>query len=79
MGTSLQGKTLFAKGCAVMQVSMLSVGIGAAVLFGVAEAADWRRRNRRDVDNVGFMPWRGIALGSAAVALFATAFWLSGR
>ena len=62
-----------------MQVSMLSVSIGAAVLFGVAEAADWRRRNRRDVDQVGFMPWRGIALGSAAVALFATAFWLSGR
>ena len=62
-----------------MQVSMLSVSIGAAVLFGIAEAADWRRRKRRDVDNVGFMPWRGIALGSAAVALFATAFWLSGR
>ena len=73
------GMPLFAKGCAVMQVSMLSVGIGAAILFGVAEAANWRRNNRRDVDNVGFMPWRGIALASAAVALFATAFWLSGR
>ena len=79
MGTSLQGKALFAKGCAAMQVSMLSVGIGAAILFGIAEAANWRRNNRRDVDNVGFMPWRGIALGSAAVALFATAFWLAGR
>jgi hypothetical protein len=55
------------------------VGIGAAALFGVAEVANWRRNNRRDVDNVGFMPWRGIALASAAVALFATAFWLSGR
>lgn len=62
-----------------MQVSMLSVSIGAAALFGVAEFADWRRRNRRDVDKVGFMPWRGIALGSAAAALFAAAFWLSGR
>ncbi|HEY0595078.1 hypothetical protein [Sphingopyxis sp.] len=62
-----------------MQVSMLSVGIGAAILFGVAEVANWRRNNRRDVDNVGFMPWRGIALASAAVALFATAFWLGGR
>ncbi len=62
-----------------MQVSMLSVSIGAAALFGVAEFADWRRRNRRDVDKVGFMPWRGIALGSAAIALFAMAFWLSGR
>ncbi|HWW56570.1 MAG TPA: hypothetical protein VN047_06730 [Sphingopyxis sp.] len=62
-----------------MQVSMLSVGIGAAILFAVAEVANWRRNNRRDVDNVGFMPWRGIALASAAVALFATAFWLGGK
>ena len=59
-----------------MQVSMLSISIGAAVLFGVAEVANWRRNNRRDVDNVGFMPWRGIALASAAVAIFATAFAL---
>ncbi|WP_428632340.1 hypothetical protein [Sphingopyxis sp.] len=59
-----------------MQVSMLSVGIGAAVLFGIAEVANWRRNNRRDVDKVGFMPWRGIALASAAMAVFATAFWL---
>ena len=70
---------LFAKGCAAMQVSMLSVAIAAATLFGVAEVANWRRNNRRDVDNVGFMPWRGIALASAAVALLATAFWLAGR
>ena len=62
-----------------MQVSMLSVSIGAALLFGFAEFADYRRRHRRDVDKVGFMPWRGVALGSAAVALFAMAFWLSGR
>ena len=62
-----------------MQVSMLSVSIGAALLFVIAEVAGWRRNNRRDVDHVGFMPWRGIALASAAVALFAMAFWLSGR
>lgn len=60
-----------------MQVSMLSVGICAAALFAIAELADWRRRNRRDVDKVGFMPWRGIALASVAVALFATAFALA--
>jgi len=59
-----------------MQPSMLSVSIGAAVLFALAEIADWRRRNRRDVDNVGFMPWRGIALASAAVALLSAAVWL---
>ena len=62
-----------------MQVSMLSVSIGAAILFAIAEVAGWRRNNRRDVDKVGFMPWRGIALASAAAALFATAFWLGGR
>ena len=62
-----------------MQVSMLSIGIGAAILFGVAEIASWRRNNRRYVEQVGFMPWRGIALASAAVALFATAFWLAGK
>lgn len=61
-----------------MQGSMLTVGIGAAVLFGIAEVASWRRNNRRDVDKVGFMPWRGIALVSAAVAIFATAFALKG-
>lgn len=59
-----------------MQVSMLSVSVGAAALFGFAEFADYRRRHRRDVDRVGFMPWRGVALVSAAVALFAAAFWL---
>jgi hypothetical protein len=52
------------------------VGIGATALFGIAEVANWRRNHRRDVDKVGFMPWRGIALASAVVALFATAFWL---
>ena len=31
-----------------MQVSMLSVSVTAAILFGVAELAEWRRRNRRD-------------------------------
>lgn len=59
-----------------MQVSMLTVSIAAAVLMGVSEAAQWRRNNRHDVDNVGFMPWRGISLASAAVAFLALAFWL---
>ena len=59
-----------------MQVSMLSVSVTAAILFGVAELAEWRRRNRRDVDKVGFMPWRGIALVSEAVAIVAAALAL---
>ncbi|MDZ3830705.1 MAG: hypothetical protein U0S50_02665 [Sphingopyxis sp.] len=59
-----------------MQVSMLTVSLGAAALFGIAEIANWRRNNRRDVDKVGFMPWRGIALWSAAAALLSVALWL---
>ena len=59
-----------------MQVSMLSISIGAAVLFVIAELANWRRNNRRDVDNVGFMPWRGIALVGVAVAILAAALAL---
>lgn len=56
-----------------MQASMMTLSVAAAALFGVAEVADYRRRNRRDVDRVGFMPWRGIALVAAAVAIFAAA------
>ena len=59
-----------------MQVSMMALSVAAALLFGMAELADYRRRNRYDVDKVGFMPWRGIALASVAVALLAAAFAL---
>ena len=59
-----------------MQVSMLSVSVTAAILFGVAELAEWRRRNRRDIDKVGFMPWRDNALVSVAVAIVAAALAL---
>jgi len=78
VGPILLGKVHSAKGSASMQVSMLSVSIGAVVLFGIAEIAEWRRKHRHDVDRVGFMPWRGIALASIAVALFAAAFALKG-
>lgn len=60
-----------------MQVSMASIGAAAAALFALSEWADWRRRNREDVDKVGFMPWRAISLTSIAVAIFSTALWLS--
>lgn len=69
---------LFAKGRGDMQVSMAMVGIAAAVLFIISEVADWRRRNRKDVDRVGFMPWRGISLASAAATIFSLALWLHG-
>ncbi len=59
-----------------MQGSMLIVSAAGAVVAVAAEVADYRRRNRRDVDAVGFMPWRGIALAGVAVAIFAAAFAL---
>ncbi|WP_204992082.1 hypothetical protein [Sphingopyxis sp.] len=59
-----------------MQGSMLTVSAMGAAVAVVAEVADWRRRNRRDVDAVGFMPWRGIALVGVAVAILAAALAL---
>jgi hypothetical protein len=38
--------------------------LAVAVLAGVA---DWRRARRRDLDNPGWVPWRGVQ----ATALFA--------
>ncbi|MBD3734568.1 MAG: hypothetical protein IE934_17875 [Sphingopyxis sp.] len=52
---------------------MLTVSAMGAVVAVVAEIADYRRRHRRDVDAVGFMPWRGIALVGVAVAILAAA------
>ena len=59
-----------------MQGSMLIVSAAGAAVAVAAEVADWRRRNRRDVDAVGFMPWRGIAVVGVAVALLAAALAL---
>ena len=59
-----------------MQGSMLVVSAVGAAVGVIAEIADHRRRHRRDVDNVGFMPWRGIALVSVAVAIVAAALAL---
>jgi|GEM_PF-1318027 len=74
---SLGGKwPLFAKGCVSMQGSMLTVSAVGAAVAVIAELADYRRRHRHDVDAVGFMPWRGIALTAVTVALFAAAFAL---
>ncbi len=59
-----------------MQGSMLIVSAAGAAVAVVAEVADHRRRNRHDVDAVGFMPWRAIALVGVVVALFAAVFAL---
>lgn len=61
-----------------MQGSMLTISAVSAAIAAISEYADWRRRHRRDIDAVGFMPWRGIALASIAAAVFAAAFALKG-
>ena len=37
-------------------------GMLAAAVAVLAWAGDWRRRNRRDPDAVGFMPWTSVFL-----------------
>lgn len=59
-----------------MQETMMGVAAAALLIFAIAEVAEYRRRNRRDVDRVGFMPWRGIALAAMAVTLLAAAMAL---
>ena len=52
--------------------AMLWWGVGAA-LGGAAFAglAEWRRARRRELDDPGWMPWRGLQVATvfAAVAL----------
>lgn len=43
-------------------------GIALAIAI-VAGVADWRRTNRKKIDDYGWMPWRGIQVA----AMFAVA------
>jgi len=49
---------------------------GAALALAAAAAlADWRRARRRDLDDAGWVPWRGLQVAAlfaaAALALLA--------
>ena len=46
-------------------------GLVVAVIGTIAER---RRANRRNINQVGFMPWRGIVLAGIFVALIAGAY-----
>lgn len=53
-----------------------TVAGGALVLALVAGLADWRRGRRRNIDQVGWVPWTAtqvvaltVVLGAAAIAL----------
>jgi hypothetical protein len=57
-----------------MQGSMLTIGCVATLVTAVSAIADYRRRNRADLDRVGFMPWPLISIMAVMTALFAFAF-----
>ena len=56
-----------------MQGSMLVIGCLASALTALSAYADYRRRNRSDLDRVGFMPWPLISVMAVMTALFAFA------
>ena len=55
---------------------------GFLVLALVALAADWRRARRKQIDNVGCMPWTPLFLAFATIGvgllMVAVKGWLSG-
>jgi uncharacterized membrane protein YidH (DUF202 family) len=61
-----------------MQGSMLALGCAATLLTAVAAFADYRRRNRTNIERVGFMPWPMISVMAVMTALFAFALALRG-
>jgi hypothetical protein len=62
----------------VMQGSMITIAVAAAALTAVSAFADHRRRNRADLDRVGFMPWPLISIAAVMTALFAAAAAIKG-
>jgi cell division protein FtsX len=61
-----------------MQGSMLTLGCAASALTAIAAFADHRRRNRADLDRVGFMPWPLISVMAVMTALVAFALAIKG-
>ncbi len=55
-----------------------AAAIGGAALTIVATIMDRRRGRRQRLDNVGFMPWAGLALLGIGVALYGAAFAIRG-
>jgi hypothetical protein len=55
-----------------MQEWLWSADGAAAALVVVAGLADWRRSRRHDLDDTGWVPWRGVQMaGFFAVVIFA--------
>ncbi len=55
---------------------MWAGGIAALAVALIAGAAEWRRTRRADLDDPGWIPWRGIQVAAlfaaAACAILAT-------
>lgn len=51
----------------------LGILCGALVVMAVAIIADRRRQKRRNIENVGFMPWTGITVLATLIALVSAA------
>ena len=50
--------------------TMLWSATGASAALAVwAGVADWRRANRRRIDDWGWMPWRGVQVAALFAAL----------
>ena len=48
----------------------LWIGAGTALAVAIASGiGDWRRRNRRDPDRVGLMPWTTLQMFALLAAL----------
>jgi hypothetical protein len=55
---------------------MTMIGVGASMMIALAALAERRRARRRDLDNVGFMPWQLVTILATFIALFAFAIAL---
>ena len=53
----------------MMATAMVKLGMAGLALTALSAFADHRRRNRRDVDRVGFMPWPLLSMLGVLVAL----------
>ncbi len=61
-----------------MQGSMAVVGVIALATVAVSTLADWRRRNRTNLDRAGFMPWPFITIMAMLTAVIAFGLALKG-
>lgn len=54
------------------QVHLWTLAGASAALAALSSFADWKRQRRRDLDQVGFMPWTLLTvLGVLAALMFA--------